>query len=201
MPFPLSRKKPEPAEKIILKGEKTILREKRIDDAPDDYSWRIDDELARLDATRPLNMSYDNFLRYSQEEIDYPSPRSKRFAIDNYEGKHIGNCMFYDIDNRRGEAELGIMIGDRTHWSKGYGTDAVNSLLEYIFTTTHLTRIYLHTLEWNHRAQRSFAKSGFQQVKQVRRRSLEFIQMDITRSDWQQRQAELTLQPSPPPTR
>ena len=76
--------------------------------------------------------------------------------------------MCYDIDVRKSQAELGIMIGDREHWSKGYGTDSVNTLLDHIFTETPLERIYLHTLTWNDRARRSFAKSGFREVKTVR---------------------------------
>jgi len=163
-----------------------VLREKRIEDALDDYTWRVDEELAKLDATRPLNMAYNDFLRYSQEEIDYPSSRSKRFAIDDLTGKHIGNCMYYDIDTRRGETELGIMIGDRAYWSRGYGTDAVDTLLKYIFTETNMKRVYLHTLEWNLRAQKSFGKSGFRQLKRVRKRGLDFIQMEVLRDEWEQ---------------
>ena len=147
MPFTLSRKKPEPTEPMSLESKKVVLREKRIEDALDDYTWRVDDELAKLDATRPLNMAYNDFLRYSQEEIDFPSSRSKRFGIDDLTGKHIGNCMYYDIDTRRHETELGIMIGDRAYWSKGYGTDAVDTLLKYIFTQTNMKRVYLHTLD------------------------------------------------------
>ena len=184
MPFTLSRRKPEPAEPISLEGRKVMLREKRIEDALDDYNWRVDEELARLDATRPLNMAYNDFLRYSQEEIDYPSSRSRRFAIDDLTGKHIGNCMYYDIDTRRGETELGIMIGDRAYWSKGYGTDAVDTLLRYIFIETKLKRVYLHTLDWNYRAQKSFGKSGFRRVKSVRKRGLDFVQMEILRDEW-----------------
>ena len=186
MPFPWSGKRPEQAEaeKLLVKGEKVVLREKRIEDAPEDYAWRVDEELARLDATRPLRMSYADFQKYSQEEMGYPSPRSKRLAIDTGDGKHIGNIMFYDIDLRRKEAELGIMIGDREYWGKGYGTDAVNSLVEHIFTTTQLTRVYLHTLEWNDRARSSFTKSGFNEVKKVRRSGMDFILMEIWRSDW-----------------
>ena len=187
MPFPWSGKRPEQAdtEKLFLKGKKVVLREKRVDDAPEDYAWRVDEELARLDATRPLRMSYDDFQRYSQEEMGYPSPRSKRLAIDTYDGTHIGNVMYYDIDLRRKEAELGIMIGDREYWGKGYGTDAVNSLIEHIFTTTQITRLYLHTLEWNDRARKSFTKSGFKEVKNVRRSGMDFVLMEIWRSDWQ----------------
>ncbi len=187
MPFPWSGKRPEQADtgKLLVKGEKVILREKRIEDAPEDYAWRVDEELARLDATRPLRMSYADFQRYSPEEMGYPSPRSKRLAIDTHDGKHIGNIMYYDIDLRRKEAELGIMIGDREYWGKGYGTDSVDSLVDHIFTATQITRVYLHTLEWNERARKSFAKSGFKELKNVRRSGMDFVLMEIWRSDWQ----------------
>ena len=186
MVFRWSHKKPTSDEKVLIKSEMVILRDKRIEDAQDDYAWRVDEELARLDASRPLNMSSADFMRYSKEELAFPSPRSKRLAIDTLDGKHIGNCMYYDIDLRRGEAELGIMIGDREYWSKGYGTDSVASLLDHIFTTTALNRIYLHTLEWNQRARRSFEKSGFRDVKKVRRNGEDFILMEILRSEWEQ---------------
>ena len=186
MPFPWSGKRPEQAEagEVFVKGEKVILREKRIGDAPEDYEWRVDEELARLDATRPLRMSYADFQRFSQEEMGYPSPRSKRLAIDTHDGTHIGNIMYYDIDLRRKESELGIMIGDRDYWGKGYGTDSVDSLLGHIFINTEITRVYLHTLEWNERARKSFAKSGFKEVKKVRRSGMDFFLMEIWRSDW-----------------
>ena len=173
-----------PVEHLAIRGDKVVLREKRIEDAPDDYAWRVDDELARLDATRPLRMSYEDFLRYSREELSYPSPRSKRIAIDTHDGEHIGNCMYYDIDLRRGETELGIMI-DRKYWNQGYGTDTVDTLLNHIFSTTSITRVYLHTLDWNHRARRSFAKSGFRDVKPVRRNGMDFIQMELWRDEWE----------------
>ena len=183
--FPWSRKEPASDDKLFIRGKSVILREKRVEDASEDYAWRTDEELARLDATRPLNMSYEDYLKYTREELALPSLRSKRLAIDTLEGKHIGNCMYYDIDARTGEAELGIMIGDRDYWGKGYGTDSVDCLLDHIFTTLPLTRVYLHTLDWNQRARRSFAKSGFREVKQVRRSGMDFILMEILRAEWE----------------
>ena len=185
--FPWSRKKISLDDHVHVKGEKTVLREKRLEDAVDDYAWRTDEELARLDATSPLKMSYEDFLRFSREELAYPSTRSKRLAIDTLDGMHIGNCMFYDIDMRQGAAELGIMIGNRDYWSKGYGTDSVDSMLFHMFTTMPLTRVYLHTLEWNQRALRSFAKSGFVRQKNVRKAGLDFVLMEISRAAWERR--------------
>ena len=187
--FPWSRKKYDSDEPLIIQGEKVILREKRVTDAAEDYAWRTDEELARLDATRPLTMSYQEYVRYSTEDMNYPSPRSKRLAIDDLDGKHIGNIMYYDLDLKRGETELGIMIGDRDYWSKGYGTDCVVTLLQHLFENLSLNRVYLHTLEWNHRAQRSFAKSGFRPVKPVRRNGHDFILMEVVKEDWENREA------------
>ena len=191
--FPWLRKNPPPVKSgpVELRGEKVVLREKSLEDAPDDYAWRTDEELSRLDATGPIRMSYKEFLTHSREEIIFASPTSKRLAIDTLDGKHIGNCMCYDIDARKGQAELGIMIGDREHWSKGYGTDSVKTLLDHIFTETPLSRIYLHTLTWNDRARRSFAKSGFREVKTVRRSGMDFVYMEVHRDEWQRRRESL----------
>jgi len=96
---------------------------------------------------------------------------------------HIGNCMYYDLDERRGQTELGIMIGDRDYWNGGYGTDAVVTLVEHIFKTiSSINKIYLHTLDWNDRARKSFAKAGFVEVREVKRDGQNFVLMEMVRS-------------------
>jgi len=184
--FPWIQSRDEPPEpgKEVARGKKVVLREKRIEDTPDDYTWRTDNELARLDATRPLSMSYDEYLRYVRDEFRYTNTSSKRLAIDTLDGRHIGNCMYYDLDLRRRQAEIGIMLGDRDYWSKGYGTNSVETLVAYLFRSTPLDRIYLHTLEWNHRARRSFAKAGLRELKSVHRSGQDFILMEILRPEW-----------------
>lgn len=185
LPWLPDNKETQKLAKVQIMGDKISLREKRLEDFPDDYAWRTDDELSRLDATRPIRMSYKEYLRYAREEIEHVGTSSRRLAVDTLNGRHIGNCMYYDINPREGEAELGIMIGDRDYWGKGYGTDAVTALLGHIFTKTHLSRVYLHTLDWNHRAQRSFEKAGFRQVKTVSRSGQDFILMEVHKDDWE----------------
>jgi RimJ/RimL family protein N-acetyltransferase len=92
--------------------------------------------------------------------------------------------MYYDLDSVNREAELGIVIGDRDYWSGAYGYDAVVTLLEHMFSARNLKRVYLHTLEWNERAQGCFSKCGFRPVRQLRRMGLDFILMDTYREDW-----------------
>jgi len=170
-----------------------VLRTKVPEDAARDYSWRVDPELAALDATAPINLTFDEYVNLYRDDLSYPSPWSLRLAIDTVDGRHIGNCMYYDIDRARRQAELGIVIGDRSCWGKGYGTDAVLTVLDHVFTKTDLERVYLHTLTHNKRAQRAFEKAGFKPVGPVSRDGFDFILMEVHRDEWlaqRARQAE-----------
>ena len=167
-----------------LYGGRIILRDKRSDDAENDYRWRSDPELARLDAAIPLTMSFERYLKLFEDQMKYPTPGSHHYSIDTLDDRFIGNCMYYDMDTVNLEAELGIVIGDRDYWSDGYGYDAVTTLLDHMFNARNLKRVYLHTLEWNGRAQKSFSKCGFNDVRPVRRMAHDFILMDVLRDDW-----------------
>jgi RimJ/RimL family protein N-acetyltransferase len=175
---------------VRIDAGEVVLRPKLVEDAERDYAWRTDPELSALDATRPINLTFREYVRYYRDEIEFPSPWSVRFAIEDGEGRHIGNCMYYDINWDRREAELGIMIGDKSYWSRGYGTLAVKALVDHVFSSENLDRVYLHTLSDNFRAQRAFSKAGFQPVRRVRREGYEFINMELWREEWErQKQA------------
>lgn len=167
---------------------KTRLREKRLGDAGCDYSWQTNPELAALDAISPSSLSYPEYLAHYAIELRYPSPQRQRFAIETLDGQHIGNCTYYAVDHKRGEAEIGIMIGNRDYWDKGYGADAINKLLEYIFGQTRLDRLYLKTLGTNTRAQKCFTRCGFTPCGHLKRDSYNFILMELNRRQWQDKE-------------
>jgi RimJ/RimL family protein N-acetyltransferase len=168
----------------IARGEKVRLRRKRMDDAPADYAWRRDPELARFDAAAPLRSSYTDFLVTFREDVDYPTPFRRVYAIEELDGQHIGNVMYYNIDDRRKEAELGITIGDKRYWGRGYGRDTVRTFLRHLFTDGGLQRVYLNTLDWNLRAQQSFLAAGFVECGTTHRGGHNFITMEASRDGW-----------------
>ena len=168
----------------IAEGRLVRLRRKRPADARQDYAWRTDSELARFDAARPISTPYQEFLLMFTDELRFPSPFRRMFAIEDSGGRHIGNLMYYNIDERRREAELGITIGVRDCWGGGYGTDAVLTMLRYVFGHTSLTRVYLNTLSWNHRAQRCFEKAGFRRIGRSSRNGHDFEIMEVRRENW-----------------
>jgi len=163
----------------MLRGSKVILREKRISDSVNDYAWRCDAELCQLDGAYPWSLSFAEFLASYTEDLRSTNSRQYHFAIESLDGKHIGNCGCYNIDEEKGEAEIGIMIGEREYWDKDYGTDVISALVNHILESTQLKRLYLHTLDWNSRAQRCFEKCGFVPCGHVTRVGNHFIAMEL----------------------
>ena len=168
----------------MIRGQKVVLREKRLDDAWQDYAWKTDPELARLDATLPLEVPFKTYLLTYAEELDRRADtRGRVFAIETLDGKHIGNCCYYNVERVRKEAEVGIVIGDPAYWDGGYGTDAVRTLLDHTFLQMGLKKVYLHTLVWNTRAQKCFRKCGFSECGRVVRSGYDFVLMEMKRPD------------------
>jgi ribosomal-protein-alanine N-acetyltransferase len=182
---------------ISLKGEKTIISPKSKEDILNDFEWRTDPELSDLDATLPMNLSFEQFERISVNDLAKSSPWSEKFSIYSFGNEHIGNCMFYDINRWDKSCEFGIMIGNKNYWSGGFGTDATKSLIYYIFTETDLTNIYLHTLTNNIRAQKSFKKAGFIEPEKKKKGKYEFFKMTTTRDYWIEKFSNLEIKITP----
>jgi len=165
-------------------GKRIRLRLKRLSDAKEDYSWQVDPELSELDAAESLHMPYEQYVSEYNFELCYPTHNRFEFAIDTLQGEHIGNCVYYNVNNNEGKAEMGIMIGNRRYWDQGYGIEAITLLLDHIFQKTRLERIYLTTLDWNLRAQKCFHKCGFKDCGTLSREKRHFILMVIHHEDW-----------------
>lgn len=171
----------------MIIGGKVRLRAKRLSDARNDYQWQTNLELVQLDATPPLTISFSQYLFDYTSELRYPTSNRHIFALETFDGKHIGNCVYYNVDGKKGEVELGIMIGDRDYWEKGYGTDTVATLVKHIFLRTDLNRIYLKTLNWNLRAQKCFLKNGFTPNGNLIKDGHDFVLMQLYREEWEER--------------
>jgi RimJ/RimL family protein N-acetyltransferase len=178
----------KPLKRRMLTGSKVRLRDKKLSDVRRDYVWQSDPELAKLDAAPVLGASFPVYLLDYTELIHKYKSNRYPLAIETMEGKHIGNCTCYDIDEDKAEAQLGIMIGEREYWDKGYGADAINAMVSHVFLKTNFKRIYLKTLDWNLRAQKCFRNCGFVQCEQLNRNGNNFVVMELTREHWEERQ-------------
>ncbi len=117
----------------------------------------------------------------------------KTFAIVVREGQRlIGSVSLMNIVHQRGVCELGIAIGDKQAWGKGYGSEATRLICDYGFTFLNLQTIYLWHVAFNERAHRAYLKAGFQLAGRIRGgeefagQRYDKILMDITREDFGQ---------------
>lgn len=170
--------------RVVIEGRLVRLREKRPEDVVNDYAWRTDPELAAFDATYPLAISFKQFKAEYEFELKNPTLNRRRFAIETLDGEHIGNCSYFNVDEFNRQAEVGIQIGNRAYWGRGYGRDALKALLKHIFATTDIERVYLHTLDWNIRAQRCFAACGFRECRRFAQGRYRFVMMEIHRQEF-----------------
>jgi RimJ/RimL family protein N-acetyltransferase len=103
----------------------------------------------------------------------------------------IGNVTLRGLDRENGSAELAIVIGVKALQGRGYGTDALNCVVDFGFGELRLERIYLHVFDYNPRAIRSYEKAGFQTDAILRRARFhrgdhhDVHVMSILRGDWQ----------------
>lgn len=102
------------------------------------------------------------------------------FGIRTMEGDElIGTVGFFEIEWANRTAWLGMGIGDRRHWEKGYGTEALGLGLGYAFNELNLHRISLTVFDYNERAIALYEKAGFKREGVFR----EFGQRDGKRYD------------------
>ncbi len=98
------------------------------------------------------------------------------------------------VDLIHSDAWVGIGIGERDAWGKGYGTDAMQICLRYAFLELGLQRVSLGVFEYNPRAQRSYEKAGFQLEGRTRQdvlrdgKRFDSLWMGILREEWFARQ-------------
>ncbi|MEN8615407.1 GNAT family protein [Dehalogenimonas sp. THU2] len=175
--------------RVEKKLPKIALRAKRLDDAALDYQWQTDLEFSRLHVQPPLTLSFTEFAAEYAIILKNQWPGRIQFAIETGEGLHIGDCACHNINRATKEAEIGINIGRREYWGQGYGVAALRGLVDYTFRQTDLQKLRLRTLPDNLRAQRCFAKAGFTVAGSVREGEVSFVQMELTRRDWE-KQAE-----------
>jgi [ribosomal protein S5]-alanine N-acetyltransferase len=164
------------------------------------YRWSRDNELLRWSGGTPTELTFAEFRDRLRGDRTFIPNNRRAFFIFTRSGELIGRVGCFAIDWDRKEGELGVVIGESAFWSKGYGRDAITTVLAYLFETTLLDRINLYTFTDNLRAQHCFAACGFRAIGTARRFSPDIgefdgVEMEITRREFQERNSATARRP------
>jgi diamine N-acetyltransferase len=177
----------------MIYAEKIRLRAIEKDDLPTFTGWFNDPEVRHgLMVFLPMSLSeeeqwFQGVLKRPHEE----RPLVIDVEVDD-KWVTIGNCGFFDINWRIRSAEVGICIGEKQYWNKGFGTQSMQLILQHGFNTLNLNRISLHVYENNPRAVCAYEKAGFVHEGRMRQAHYQDGQyydahlMSVVRSEWKE---------------
>jgi diamine N-acetyltransferase len=175
----------------MIEGEGIRLRAPEREDLPRFVLWLNDPEVREgLSLFLPMSMAeeenwYENMLKRP------PETHPMTIEVEEPDGwVAIGNMGIFDIDKIAHSAELGIMIGNKAYWNKGFGTRAIQLMLKHCFETMNLHRVFLRVHQTNPRAIRCYEKVGFIHEGRLREAIFQdggyhdLLMMGVLRDEW-----------------
>ena len=157
-------------EVIGLVGENIYLRAVERDDLKLIHKWKNDPDIMRLDSFSPEHMiSFDALEKQYDSVIKGKEAGRKVFAIvPNGEEVPVGIISFRDWHGKSQTVEVGLGIGEAEARGNGYGTEAMNILLKFLFEELNMHRVEVCVLAQNANAIKCFEKCGFVKEGRIR---------------------------------
>ena len=172
-----------------LVGTKIYLRPfDPVEDSKATAAWFNDPEVTRfIRRAMPITVpAQEAFLRRTAGSTTDMAVAIVEQTTDQL----VGGTGLHDIDPRNRHAALGIMIGDKTAWGKGYGSEATRLMVRHAFHTLNLNRVYLEVYEYNDRARHVYEKIGFRIEGRLRQHTFrdgrywDTFVMGVLRDEW-----------------
>jgi RimJ/RimL family protein N-acetyltransferase len=178
------------ARAVFLRGEKVILRPLEEGDINTRYlSWLNDREVTRYMETRSFPYTMRELRRF-YDEMEKSRTDMLLAITDKRNGLHIGNIKLGGINWVHRFGELGIMIGEKKYWGRGYGQEACTLLLKYAFEKLNMNKVFLGAYAVHESAIKAYQKAGFKVEGRIKDifyfdgRYVDKIMMGISKDDF-----------------
>lgn len=151
----------------FIKSKNLILRGIQPSDVDGPYfSWMNDFEITRYLESRFFPHTKEEMLQFLRETAN---GRNLMLAIcKKDDGKHIGNIKIGPIDFIHRRAEMGLLIGDKEEWGKGYASEAIQALANFGFNELNLFKIWAGAYIENIGSIKAFEKAGFKKEAELK---------------------------------
>ena len=146
----------------FIEGDRIYLREVRVSDVNENYyRWMNDPEVTKYTESRFYPASKEALEEYVKEK---QKDKDSIFLaiIFKEDHQHIGNIKLGPINWIHRLADIGIIIGEKSYWGKGYASEAISLLAEYAFRILNLHKLTAGCYEQNQGAVKAFQQAGFE---------------------------------------
>ena len=154
--------------RFMIAGEHTILRALEREDIERCYRWMNDPIIVRTLKSR-YPIAFQNEVEWLERAM-HPSPTERHFAIERKDDRsHIGNASIHEIDWVSRTAWFGLFVGEPSAWNRGFGGDAIGTLIRFAFDEMNLQKLRINVFEYNERAKHVLLAHGFVEEGKLRR--------------------------------
>lgn len=147
---------------VLEVGRKVFISSMTVEEVRFMVSWDKHEEDIYQDYNFP-NLSNVEQIRWYKDKT---SGNQRLFSIYNFQKKHIGYMSLRNVHKLFKNSELGIVINPK-YINRGYGSDAIYTLLRWYFLKLKYKKIYLTVALYNKRAMKVYKKLGFRYYKEV----------------------------------
>ena len=147
--------------RYFIEGKNICLREIQISDAKKNYyNWMRDPEVNQYLESRFEKWSVRRLKNYVKE-IKINRDNFFWAIILKETGGHIGNIKLGPVNRKHGFADLGIIIGEKPYWGKGFATEAITLVADYAFKKLKLNKLTAGAYANNIGSVKAFKNAGF----------------------------------------
>jgi RimJ/RimL family protein N-acetyltransferase len=153
--------------------------------------WQRDSEYDRLLDSDPASMASEKKIKeWLEKFLDDDKPGRYPFSFRTLSDDKLIGFIGMWTDLVHADGWVGVGIGEREFWGKGYGTDAMRLVLQYAFTEINLQRVSLALHSYNERGLKSYEKAGFRLEGRSRSdqhregRRTDTLWMGVLREEW-----------------
>jgi len=142
-------------------GENVYIKILDVEDVSGAYlNWMNDEEVTEFLESRWNSYTLNDLKEYVRMMSE--NPNNFFFGIYlNDNNEHIGNIKIGDINQYHKYADIGIVIGDKKKWGRGYASEAITLATKYAFKTLHLNKVFAGIYENNIGSYKAFLKANF----------------------------------------
>jgi RimJ/RimL family protein N-acetyltransferase len=168
----------------LLEGKNVNLRIVEKEDLPLAAEWTNSPDF--LGEYNPLRQVSKADI---QKMYDNPSAQGGYFFIEKKDGTKIGYVQHFPAAGNLAEIGYALTLNERR---KGYCTEAVNIMIDYLFLSKNMMRVQAHTDVRNVGSQKVLEKTGFKKEGVIRKSFFtrgewrDMILYSILREEWKE---------------